>query len=168
MSCSILLSTTVDQDHWIIRLEARPRGKSVSMLVQIRQYQAKRMQESWDIKTVRWTEPMLKCLFSKIRYWTFWDLLAPCNLILTGKTYHRMLPGNNNPGPLKWYLKDSDYSSQKFSNWTSILQQSIHWMQHSFAVTHHSSSSSYLPTSRPKRQSWKYPFRKGNCCNNRT
>ena len=36
---------------------------------------------------------------------------APCNSILTGKTYHRMLPGNDKSGPLRWFLNDSDYSS---------------------------------------------------------
>ena len=38
---------------------------------------------------------------------------APCNLILTGKTYHRMMPGNDKSGPLRWYINDDDYSLQQ-------------------------------------------------------
>ena len=40
---------------------------------------------------------------------------APCNLILTGKTYHRMLPGSDQSGPLRWFLNDQDYSAQQVS-----------------------------------------------------
>ena len=52
---------------------------------------------------------------------------APCNLILTGKTYHRMLPGNDKSGPLRWFLNDTDYSAEltRLQNIDPVLIDSL-------------------------------------------
>ena len=38
------------------------------------------------------------------------------NLILHGRTYHRMLNGNDESGPLRWFLNDGEYARASVSN----------------------------------------------------
>ena len=36
-------------------------------------------------------------------------LNGPCNLILSGRTFHRLMPGHDPSGPLRWFLNDASY-----------------------------------------------------------
>ena len=37
------------------------------------------------------------------------------NLVLHGRTYHRMLNGNDESGPLRWFLNDGEYAKTTVS-----------------------------------------------------
>ena len=47
---------------------------------------------------------------SAIRTTGGFELLnGPCNLILSGRTIHRLMPGHDVSGPLRWFLNDTQY-----------------------------------------------------------
>ena len=39
----------------------------------------------------------------------FERLDGPCNLILSGRTFHRLMPGHDVSGPLRWFINDAQY-----------------------------------------------------------